>query len=1325
MQSLRKWFYRPKKDDQSLLAQFFYADEALTLVAAELDSFDGREDPERCTALVNHLRQCQDNVLNICNKIMDVWIPEDRANRDFRVKFPDDVMQDNLAGQLWFGAECLAAGSSIMNREAESAAMRPLAKALTKSLENVRNMLREYSLRSTHPGDIFFTDDLYIDRIFESLKVFDRLLAEFELGYVTAMVPVKTAKEYEMQQLVMVLFSETLQRALRIGLLTQDMIETYEPSLMFTIPRLAIVTGLLVYPRGPLSLDKEPNEMSEMFRPFRMLLVKIRELLWTLNESEIARLERLLCSVDEPTTSSTAGEGTAAGAGRSGEATSGGDARGTGDAGVAGAFGLSLQCYNPAEPLLPNSVEPEEEGGGSLLAWDNSTCETVREVKHHQAGKRGSRKQRQQHQMVEPMESGGVDRMEEPSSSSGRDIREDNLPSVLSTCEENQPSVLSSREENQPSVGAGLDRLVIDRLTAHEENNSCLLSRANSATSLTKAVTVATMIDQHSYRSQHQQLHHLLQQQQQQQNQNVQDLSVPKSSPCDRKLSISSNMSDKNHQNGGSGDSRILDSPVDRKESGGKTPDSVSTTDSMRQMGPNSSAFSLVRPKLEPGTTPAPGSTASSPLGGNIILPPEDFSPSAASSPLQRMASITNALISQPSTPHHHSSAQRPLKAVLPPITQQQFDQYNNLNTEDIVRRVKEQLSQFSISQRLFGESVLGLSQGSVSDLLARPKPWHMLTQKGREPFIRMKMFLEDDNAVHKLVASQYKIAPEKLMRTGGYGGPPILPPHAMGKPLQPSPALTPNSIKSSLDDRDGSSSRDSSRERERDMRSHFMTSPQHQMFAAQHHLDQLKKQQQAAAHAQSQQQQQSQQTSQPPPSPHSVVLQHQAAAAAQAHAQQQVNAALRNLGQHVAPSVYEMAALTQDLDTQVITTKIKEALLANNIGQKIFGEAVLGLSQGSVSELLSKPKPWHMLSIKGREPFIRMQLWLSDSHNVERLQAIKTERRELSKRRRGSGAQDNSDDTSSNSSDFYHSGGGTRDSSPPLSAKKQRVLFSEEQKEALRLAFTLDPYPSVNTIEFLASELNLASRTITNWFHNHRMRLKQHNPNAANQAEVSREQPNSGGGFDPMQFRLLLSQRLAGLNNLNIPPLLTHPYFPGNPEIANLIRGFPGAAGLRPEQMFGLDLSVKNADEGSECGDQGMEQDGCSEGEEEEEVEMREMHRGETMESARSSRRKPAAPQWVNPDWQASPANAAEPEVIINGVCVMQTPDDYRTNDNETVRVEPTPVLEDDDIEDDRSEGARSPGSERASPNIKRESMAAGMKEEDEEREIKREPEF
>jgi len=47
----------------------------------------------------------QDNVLNIKNQIMDECIPHERANRDFCVKFPEEIRHDNLAGQLWFGAE--------------------------------------------------------------------------------------------------------------------------------------------------------------------------------------------------------------------------------------------------------------------------------------------------------------------------------------------------------------------------------------------------------------------------------------------------------------------------------------------------------------------------------------------------------------------------------------------------------------------------------------------------------------------------------------------------------------------------------------------------------------------------------------------------------------------------------------------------------------------------------------------------------------------------------------------------------------------------------------------------------------------------------------------------------------------------------------------------------------------------------------------------------------------------------------------------------------------------------------------------------------------
>ncbi|XP_060533243.1 homeobox protein cut isoform X2 [Cylas formicarius] len=706
------------------------------------------------------------------------------------------------------------------------------------------------------------------------------------------------------------------------------------------------------------------------------------------------------------------------------------------------------------------------------------------------------------------------------------------------------------------------------------------------------------------------------------------------------------------------------------------------------------SAFSLVRPKIEPGTQPNANSSASSPLG-NAILPPmtptgDDFTGSAAASPLQRMASITNSLISQPPTQPHHSTPQRPLKAVLPPITQQQFDLYNNLNTEDIVKKVKEQLSQYSISQRLFGESVLGLSQGSVSDLLARPKPWHMLTQKGREPFIRMKMFLEDDNAVHKLVASQYKIAPEKLMRTGGYGNACATP---IGKPMPPTNKM--------LSEAAGLLNK--------------MQQESQNMLPASLQLGPP------------------QGAPQPPPPPmlltppglpphHAIGLQNQDLLKKSAsHGIPPMGGhqtAMRAMHQHVSPSVYEMAALTQDLDTQVITTKIKEALLANNIGQKIFGEAVLGLSQGSVSELLSKPKPWHMLSIKGREPFIRMQLWLQDTHNVDRLQALKNERREANKRRRSSGpGHDNSSDTSSNdTSEFYHS------NSPgpqgPASAKKQRVLFSEEQKEALRLAFALDPYPNVATIEFLAQELSLSSRTITNWFHNHRMRLKQQVPHGMGSDLPPRDQNSAQQPFDPSQFRLLLNQRLVELSKermgLSGVPLPYPPYLAANTSLAALIsRGLLPTGDLSDlsalnnavkEQMSGLDLSMPSLkrepgdfddddDVESNVGSEDSNMSGSLHGGGEAKNETKESSVASSQQSqGRSSRRKPAAPMWVNPNWeeekQQGKRDLTNPdEVIINGVCVMQTEDNYgnRRGAEETVRVEPQAVM--DRFDDDRSE--------------------------------------
>lgn len=368
------------------------------------------------------------------------------------------------------------------------------------------------------------------------------------------------------------------------------------------------------------------------------------------------------------------------------------------------------------------------------------------------------------------------------------------------------------------------------------------------------------------------------------------------------------------------------------------------------------------------------------------------------------------------------------------------------------------------------------------------------------------------------------------------------------------------------------------------------------------------------------------------------------------------------------------------------------------------------------------------MLSIKGREPFIRMQLWLADTNNVDRLQALKNERREANKRRRstGPGVQDNSSDTSSNdTSEFYTSnspGPGSVGSAGAPPNKKQRVLFSEEQKEALRLAFALDPYPNVATIEFLATELGLSTRTITNWFHNHRMRLKQQVPHGGPTEPVPSRENQTGAPFDPVQFRILLNQRLVELQKERMGlagiPIPYPPYFAANPNLAALIgRGLLQTSEAElsalnnafKEQMSGLDLSMGNSmkrerdDDFDELDGDCDESHNISDAEDDDVGDEKSESNKDSVStspaavaaSLRTSRRKPAAPQWVNPVWQddkkpgsaTAPIISQEDEVIINGVCVMQQAADYSRSQVETVRIEPQAVSDrfDDDEDDDR----------------------------------------
>lgn len=92
----------------------------------------------------------------------------------YRAMFPEDIqlLRYRLLLSILSCPQCLAAGSIIMNRELESMAMRPLAKELTRSLEDVRGTLRDQALRDLNT---------YTEKMREALRHFDVLFAEFEL----------------------------------------------------------------------------------------------------------------------------------------------------------------------------------------------------------------------------------------------------------------------------------------------------------------------------------------------------------------------------------------------------------------------------------------------------------------------------------------------------------------------------------------------------------------------------------------------------------------------------------------------------------------------------------------------------------------------------------------------------------------------------------------------------------------------------------------------------------------------------------------------------------------------------------------------------------------------------------------------------------------------------------------------------------------------------------------------------------------------------------------------------------------------------------------
>ncbi|XP_040587169.1 homeobox protein cut-like 2 isoform X4 [Mesocricetus auratus] len=591
------------------------------------------------------------------------------------------------------------------------------------------------------------------------------------------------------------------------------------------------------------------------------------------------------------------------------------------------------------------------------------------------------------------------------------------------------------------------------------------------------------------------------------------------------------------------------------------------------------------------------------------------------------------------------------------------------LDTAEIAFQVKEQLLKHNIGQRVFGHYVLGLSQGSVSEILARPKPWRKLTVKGKEPFIKMKQFLSDEQNVLALRTIQVRqrgsITPR--IRTPETGSDEAIKSilEQAKKEIESQKGGEPKNSTASVSISNGTASSSTSE----DAIKNILEQARREMQAQQQALLEMESgprgrsvppspperpslatvSQNGALTCVKQEDpggggcsSSSSSNAQAPLAvlspavfvqriirkvkseigdagyfdhhwasdrgllnrPYASVSPSLSSSSSSYSGQPNGRAWLRGdeaalapedeatTGEDEAPRVGELKAeagvpevgsgrlpyypayvprtlkptvppltpeqyelyMYREVDTQELTRQVKEKLAKNGIcqrifgekvlglsqgsvsdmlsrpkpwskltqkgrepfirmqlwlsdqlgqgqaptqqpsatqGQRLFGESILGLTQGSVSDLLSRPKPWHKLSLKGREPFVRMQLWLSDPHNVEKLRDMKKlEKKAYLKRRYGLISTG-----SDSESPAVHSECPSPCQQPQelslMQAKKPRVVLAPAEKEALRRAYQLEPYPSQQTIELLSFQLNLKTNTVINWFHNYRSRMR------------------------------------------------------------------------------------------------------------------------------------------------------------------------------------------------------------------------------------------
>ncbi|KAL7070994.1 hypothetical protein ACQ4LE_009880 [Meloidogyne hapla] len=322
--------------------------------------------------------------------------------------------------------------------------------------------------------------------------------------------------------------------------------------------------------------------------------------------------------------------------------------------------------------------------------------------------------------------------------------------------------------------------------------------------------------------------------------------------------------------------------------------------------------------------------------------------------------------------------------------TQAQIEKYSSLtlDTEDIARRMKEFLALNAISQRQVGDNVVGLSQGSVSDMLTRPKAWNILTSKGREPFVRMFIFLEqqrernneneeengknernNNDDLDSQTSLDLKLEDDSCSNKGEEEE------NKLEKQDDGYSTKLQIIEEEEMEDEEIEEEDEEMEERKKKMKDDENEDKYEENEEKCEELENFKGEEISKA---------SKRTTSFAPL---ITNDDQPAVK---RPKRNINNTNINI-----PLTTEINPSDQ-IDTADVARRIKESLSRSGLSQRAFGEHVLNMTSGCFSDLLTKARPWVMLGWKHRQAFQKMVEFLADPDAIERLRADERHRCEM-----------------------------------------------------------------------------------------------------------------------------------------------------------------------------------------------------------------------------------------------------------------------------------------------------------------------------------------